>query len=440
MDRDSYKDLKEEIIKFAHQPLVRKQLREQIDRLCEMVEERIEIITPIIKEAHKRHSDPKIHQQARQKQIDILKSRIKEYDKPCEQVIEVLDRDCVERILQRRPNGTINGILQLPEAHMQNIYRLLVDEWKEIKEHWTKKEKTPEIAKRIADYDYIRSKLCRTESCLPSDIIEKEGAQKDGYLFGYEHDTYCKGISEVSGRLYWYPSEPPNPIEWFPCSSVCGGKLEFRQMKPDEEFMVNSVILASIHDREWIGRNRYTSQLIYRNEPYTGRYFDRDKFLNDLWFYFDKPGSQKQTLLELALQNVRDESNTKPASGGKSGGTEQVIGAIKDNPSEKPTPPSETKEQPWEDDNPDYMPNSEAIVTFTDNKLSLPRLTKKLNKSENTIRFMRNGHRCKVHIGDFIGYCKKRFVNDKFAQEIADQVIADREAVKASMRTNERPK
>ena len=63
MDRDSYKDLKEEIIKFAHQPLVRKQLREQIDRLCEMVEKRIEIIRPIIKEAHKRHADPEIHKQ-----------------------------------------------------------------------------------------------------------------------------------------------------------------------------------------------------------------------------------------------------------------------------------------------------------------------------------------------------------------------------------------
>ena len=82
-------------------------------------------------------------------------------------------------------------------------------------------------------------------------------------------------------------------------------------MKPDEEFMVNAVILASIHDEEISRRNPHTSELIYCNEPYTGQYFDRDEFLMRLWWYFDKSDSKKQTQLELALQNVRDESKTE---------------------------------------------------------------------------------------------------------------------------------
>lgn len=181
-----------------------------------------------------------------------------------------------------------------------------------------KKNSTPKMVKRIELFDITMDRLDSTVRCFPSDIIEKEGAPKDGYLFGYEYNTFCKETSEGSGLLYWYPPEPPNPIEWFPYFTVCGGKLKFRHMKPDEESMVNSVILASIHDEEMIRRNRHTSQSIYCNESYTGQYFDRDKFLMELWWYFDKPDSKKQTQLELALQNVRDASKTELAGGSNS--------------------------------------------------------------------------------------------------------------------------
>ena len=284
MDQDSYRDLKEEIIKFANQPSVRKQLREQIDRFCEMVENRIEIIRPIIKEAYKRHTDPEIRKQAAQKQVDKLKNAIKEYNKPL-------------------PNGQE---IEFIDRAVQEKYRFLVDEWDKIEKHFNKKKKTPKMAKRIADYNYMRDSLGPMAMVPVSDLLKEEGPPGDGYLFGYENDDYCKETVEGNGYLYWYPSEPPNPIEWFPYFKVCGGKLEFRQMKPDEEFMVKSVTLASIHDEERIRDDRYTSQLIYRNEPYTGQYFDRDEFLKMLWWHFDKPGSKKQTMLELALQNVRD--------------------------------------------------------------------------------------------------------------------------------------
>lgn len=92
------------------------------------------------------------------------------------------------------------------------------------------------------------------------------------------------------------------------------------------------------------------------------------------------------------------------------------------------------KQQLWDDESPEYMDNSEAIVTFTKGKLKLPRLTKQLNKPNNQIRFMRKGRRCKVHIGDFKLWAEKRFPTDKFAAEIADEVLADREARKKEIR------
>lgn len=91
------------------------------------------------------------------------------------------------------------------------------------------------------------------------------------------------------------------------------------------------------------------------------------------------------------------------------------------------------KRQPWADDAPDYLENSEAVVKFTDGKLKLSRLSKIL-KPEGPIRYMRKGRRCKVHIGDFIEWCKNRFLTDKFANELADEVFAQREAIKEEIR------
>ena len=47
---------------------------------------------------------------------------------------------------------------------------------------------------------------------------------------------------------------------------------------------------------------------------------------------------------------------------------------------------------------------------------------------------MRKGQRCKVHIGDFREYAQNRYPPDEIANEIADLVLADREALKKQMK------
>jgi len=88
---------------------------------------------------------------------------------------------------------------------------------------------------------------------------------------------------------------------------------------------------------------------------------------------------------------------------------------------------SKTKEQAWRDEAPDYISNSDAIVNFTNNKMTLPALSKLLIP-DGSIRYMRKGQRCKVHIGDFREYASKHYVPDKLANEIADEVLANRAA------------
>jgi hypothetical protein len=87
----------------------------------------------------------------------------------------------------------------------------------------------------------------------------------------------------------------------------------------------------------------------------------------------------------------------------------------------------ESKEQPWDENNLDYMQNSEAIATFTKSKMALSALSKLLDPN-GSIRYMRKGQRARVHIGDFRDYASKHYVPDKLANEIADEVLANRAA------------
>jgi hypothetical protein len=103
---------------------------------------------------------------------------------------------------------------------------------------------------------------------------------------------------------------------------------------------------------------------------------------------------------------------------------QQAIKAVK--------PEQETKsdkDQPWRDDALDYISNSEAIVKFTDSKMPLSKLSKLL-RPDGPIRYMRKGQRCKVHIGDFREYARKRYPPDEDAAEIAAEYWADIQARK----------
>ena len=88
-----------------------------------------------------------------------------------------------------------------------------------------------------------------------------------------------------------------------------------------------------------------------------------------------------------------------------------------------------TKEQQWRNNTPDYMLLSKAIVTLAGGKPAVSTLSKKITP-DGPIRYMRKGRRCKVHIGDFRDFIKKRYPTLEFANEIADEVLADREAMR----------
>ncbi|MBA7714560.1 hypothetical protein ES703_123586 [subsurface metagenome] len=83
---------------------------------------------------------------------------------------------------------------------------------------------------------------------------------------------------------------------------------------------------------------------------------------------------------------------------------------------------SETREQAWRDEVPEYVPNSDA-VKMADNKISMPTLSKCLRKAGNTIRWMRNkkSRRSKVHIQDFKKYIKSLKSLDEFSEAVFKQ-------------------
>jgi len=85
----------------------------------------------------------------------------------------------------------------------------------------------------------------------------------------------------------------------------------------------------------------------------------------------------------------------------------------------------ESKEQPWDKTDSTYIPNSEAIETYTNSKMNVSTLGRMLTPT-GSMRYMRKGHRCRVHIGDFRAYANQIFISDETANEIADEVFAGR--------------
>jgi len=85
------------------------------------------------------------------------------------------------------------------------------------------------------------------------------------------------------------------------------------------------------------------------------------------------------------------------------------------------------KEQPWRDDAPEYITNTEA-TKLTDGKLSLSRLSKILTP-EGQIRYMRKGQRCQVHLQDFRAYAKM-LGEDMFSERAFEAYFKQTEACK----------
>jgi hypothetical protein len=125
-----------------------------------------------------------------------------------------------------------------------------------------------------------------------------------------------------------------------------------------------------------------------------------------------------ETLRDTA-KDLEERSRKADSAVKKPAGTEAKVKRVEES----------SKEQPWNNDAPDYIPNSQAIVKFTDSKMPLSSLSKLLTPS-GPIRYMRKGKRCKVHIGDFIQYAKKHYPADDIVAELASEYLANIEARK----------
>jgi len=89
-------------------------------------------------------------------------------------------------------------------------------------------------------------------------------------------------------------------------------------------------------------------------------------------------------------------------------------------------------EVPWDNNNPDYMAASDAIVHFTDDQISLPQLSKLL-RPDGRIRYMRKKGqqatgpktrcRLKVHKEDFRQWTEFRYPSEKQRQRIIEKEL-----------------
>ncbi len=76
-----------------------------------------------------------------------------------------------------------------------------------------------------------------------------------------------------------------------------------------------------------------------------------------------------------------------------------------------------TKEVPWADDAPEYLPLSKARKLIDDRK-SVSTLSKLLTP-DGDIRYMRKGRRCKVHVADFLRYFRSRPNDPEYVKIVA---------------------
>lgn len=93
---------------------------------------------------------------------------------------------------------------------------------------------------------------------------------------------------------------------------------------------------------------------------------------------------------------------------------------------------SESKEAPWNNNDPDYIAASDAIVQFTEDQMSLAKLSKLL-RPDGPIRYMRKKGqqpkgqkarcRLKVHKEDFKQWAQVHYLSEKQRQRIAEKEL-----------------
>jgi DNA-directed RNA polymerase subunit RPC12/RpoP len=83
---------------------------------------------------------------------------------------------------------------------------------------------------------------------------------------------------------------------------------------------------------------------------------------------------------------------------------------------------SATKQQPWQEDAPEYLALKEALKLI-DERFSMATLSKYLT-STGEMRYMRKGQRCKVHIGDFRRFMQTRQSDPNWAKAFLAYPVA----------------
>lgn len=139
---------------------------------------------------------------------------------------------------------------------------------------------------------------------------------------------------------------------------------------------------------------------------------DNPNYVENVWITIDDKWQSWRVVLNDDLECVKAKLLAIEARGGK-------------------------KEQPWDENNPDYMSASDAVAKLADGKISLSEISKRITPDGN-VHYMRRGHRRRVHIGDFISFIKKEYphlaIKPEVLDKYTDEYLADIETRKAKQR------
>ena len=252
-------------------------------------------------------------------------------------------------------------------------------------------------------------------------------------LHGKGYRTFiCSGwdwrdvFFETAGgqRYLWIKGEPrPNPLDYL--RSMVWGRIS----KPPRGISLldyQYFLVACIYDSQCRPEQR---RIYFSPEPEDSVLWDKqlkDRICRRVWLVLVK--GQRETLTQIDI--TRDqmiEPALRAIEAELTGGGDAENTGTNARTRTKARTLGTMSEIAWDQKDPNYIPASEAIVTFTESKLPLYKLSKMLTP-DGAIRYMRKRPRCRVHIGDFRTWAHKEYPLDSVREQIADDVLADRAA------------
>jgi len=140
----------------------------------------------------------------------------------------------------------------------------------------------------------------------------------------------------ISIGVIYRPAEPINPLLWF---GIFGDANLQRKPEENESLMCYYVLLAIIHDVEL---KQPTDRPLFFDK-YEGKWFQRNKFCEDVWAYYHYPNQDPSLLYHsatpqeklLQLNRAFERVQADLTSGGRAGDTTQVTPEIHENKSVK---------------------------------------------------------------------------------------------------------